>query len=180
MDTKGLTWWTIIGHPEYLALDGLSKLKALLSLTERGEARFLSRFMNSPTLIPVSWSQTSPTTVTGGFTFIVDIFYGNGADNLHGGAQAAIYDMLTSVLFQTILTPTFWGGAGVSRTLNVSYLRPIPVGTKVLCEIEVAATGKNLSLQRATMKDVATGKLLSTCEHHKVMVPSPAAPKAKI
>jgi acyl-coenzyme A thioesterase PaaI-like protein len=173
MDTKGLTWWTIIAHPTYQALDGLAKLKALLSLTERGESRFLSRFMNSPTLIPTAYSQTSPTTCTASFTFTVDIFYCNGGDNLHGGAQAAIYDMLTSIVLQTVCTPTFWVGAGVSRTLNVSYVRPAPVGLEVICDVEIAATGKSLGLQRATMKDAKTGKLISTCEHHKVAVPTP-------
>jgi acyl-coenzyme A thioesterase PaaI-like protein len=172
-DTSDLTWWTIIAHPTYQSLPGLEKLKALLSLPERGEARFLSRFMKDPKLIPVSFNQTSPQTVTAAFTFTVDIFYCNGGDNLHGGAQAAIYDMLTSVVFQTVCTPDFWVGAGVSRTLNVSYLRPAPVGLEVLCEIEVVAAGKSLSLQRATMKRVSDGAPLSTCEHHKVAVPTP-------
>lgn len=171
MDTKGLSWGTILRNKEYLALDVEGKARALLSLRHPEDQRFHSEFMERNVTL-VSATQHSATTVSAVYKFTVDRFYANGGNTLHGGAQAAIYDMLTSITLQTICTPELWVSAGVSRTLNVSYLRPAPIGMELLCECEVVATGKSLSLQRGVMKRVSDGAVISTCEHHKVAVPS--------
>ena len=46
--------------------------------------------------------------------------------NVHGGAQATIYDVCTSVLMAAIARPGFWVFLGVSRTLSVTYMSPAP------------------------------------------------------
>lgn len=76
----------------------------------------------------------------------------------------------------------------MSRTLNVTYLRPIPVGETVIIECEVVAVGKRLGeylnfsllycarLTRiiatitATMKRKSDGALMCMCEHGKVNI----------
>ena len=64
--------------------------------------------------------------------------------NLHGGCAATIFDVCTTTALAPIAAPGFWAYAGVSRTLNVTYLRPIPKGEVVLVESEVVHAGKRL------------------------------------
>jgi acyl-coenzyme A thioesterase 13 len=96
----------------------------------------------------------------------------NRGGNLHGGAAAALFDILTSIALLTVAKPGYWDMLGVSRTLTVTFLRPLPLGTKVFVDCEVVAAGKNLANLRGTMK-TADGKVCITCTHDKVAVPSP-------
>lgn len=64
-------------------------------------------------------------------------YWSNAGGNVHGGAQAAIFDIVTTLALAPIARPGYWMYAGVSRTLNVTYLRPGPVGEKILIEAEV-------------------------------------------
>jgi acyl-coenzyme A thioesterase PaaI-like protein len=63
-----------------------------------------------------------------------------------------------------------WAFAGVSRTLNVTYIRPIPVGEEVLVESEVVHAGKRLCSIKGVMKRKKDGAVLATCEHGKVSI----------
>lgn len=61
---------------------------------------------------------------------------------------------------------------GVTRTINISYLRPVPVGTTVLFKSHVVQHGRTMALIRGTMES-ENGKLVyATMEHHKVNVPT--------
>jgi acyl-coenzyme A thioesterase 13 len=62
----------------------------------------------------------------------------------------------------------YWARMGVSRTLNVAYLRPAPVGTEVLVECEIMQIGKRLCTVRGVLKRASDGVVLATCEHGKV------------
>ena len=64
--------------------------------------------------------------------------------------------------------PGFWSYLGVSRTLNVTYLRPAPEGSTVLVECEIVGVGKRLCTVRGTMRRVEDGTVLMVCEHGKV------------
>ena len=64
--------------------------------------------------------------------------------------------------------PGFWYYLGVSRTINTTYLRPIPVGTEIFIECEVVAIGKRLATLSGKMRRATDGALLATCEHGKV------------
>lgn len=64
--------------------------------------------------------------------------------NLHGGCAATIFDICTTTALAPIAGPGYWAFAGVSRTLNVTYLRPVPMGETVLIESEVVHAGKRL------------------------------------
>ena len=59
---------------------------------------------------------------------------------MHGGAQASLFDITTSLALIPISRPGFWMLGGVSRVLTVTYLRPLPTGEKVLLECEVSAS----------------------------------------
>lgn len=64
-------------------------------------------------------------------------YWGNGMSNLHGGAHATVFDLLTSFTIPIVSKPDFWLFAGVSRTLSVTYLRPAPSDEPVLVDCEV-------------------------------------------
>lgn len=63
---------------------------------------------------------------------------------VHGGCTATLFDSTTTAALIAISRPGFWVSSGVSRTLNVTYLRPITQGTTVIIETEVVHAGKRL------------------------------------
>lgn len=68
--------------------------------------------------------------------------------------------------------------SGVSRNLNVTYIRPVPCGTKVTIESEVVHAGQRLATIRGVMK-TEDGKVVSTAEHTKVNLVN-APPKSQL
>lgn len=71
--------------------------------------------------------------------------------------------------------PGFWFLLGVSRTLNVTYLRPIPANETVLIECEILQVGKRLSSLKGVMKRKKDGAIMATCEHGKFNTDPPAS-----
>lgn len=61
---------------------------------------------------------------------------------------------------------------GVTRSLNISYLKAIPVGTTVRIHSTVMQVGRTMALIRGTMTSPDGKTVYCTCEHHKVAVPS--------
>ncbi|OIW29083.1 Thioesterase/thiol ester dehydrase-isomerase [Coniochaeta ligniaria NRRL 30616] len=116
-------------------------------------------------------SATPPTkdkhaTVT--FRFHVQQQHTNGLGNLHGGCNSTLFDFCTSTVLGMVNKPGYWFWLGVSRSLNVTYLRPVPVGESVLIESELMQVGQRLAHIKGRMRSEKTGVLLATCEHDKV------------
>ena len=80
--------------------------------------------------------------------------------------------MCTSTALLSLGSTDFWINAGVSRTLNVTFLRPAPEGEACLLECEIVSMGKSLSLLHGAIKREKDGVLISTCVHDKAAVPS--------
>jgi len=80
--------------------------------------------------------------------------------------------MCTSIAMQAISKPDSWLNGGVTRTINVTCLRPAPEGEDILLECEIIQMGKSLALLHGIMKREKDGVLISTCEHNKAAVPS--------
>ena len=95
----------------------------------------------------------------------------NKARNLHGGAAATLLDNLTSTALVTIAKKGFLDEGHVSRTITMSYLRPVPMGSIVTVDCEVAAAGKNTANVVGKIYNEA-GKLCVTCVHDKVVFSS--------
>ncbi|KAE8450579.1 hypothetical protein EG329_006310 [Mollisiaceae sp. DMI_Dod_QoI] len=110
------------------------------------------------------------------FRYIVKPGHCNRLGNLHGGCTSTIFDITTTSALAPIAKPGFWAFAGVSRTLNVTFLRPIPEGETVLVESEVVHAGKRLCSLTGVMKRESDGAVMATCEHGKVSI-DPQVPK---
>ncbi|KAH7314072.1 HotDog domain-containing protein [Rhexocercosporidium sp. MPI-PUGE-AT-0058] len=104
------------------------------------------------------------------FSYTVQPSHCNRLGNLHGGCTSTIFDMCTTAALAPIAQPGFWVFAGVSRTLNVTYIRPVPVGEKVLIESEVVHAGKRLCSLMGVIRRASDGAVMATCEHGKVSI----------
>lgn len=101
------------------------------------------------------------------FRFRVQQQHTNGIGNLHGGCNSTLFDFCTSTVLGMVSKPGFWLWFGVSRSLNVTYLRPVPAGETVLIESELVQVGQRLAHIKGRMRREKDGLLLATCEHDK-------------
>ncbi|KAI9053856.1 hypothetical protein LZ554_002803 [Drepanopeziza brunnea f. sp. 'monogermtubi'] len=110
---------------------------------------------------------------TATFEFVVGEQYANVNGVMHGGAAGVIFDMCTTSALGPLASPGFWDFlGGVTRALNISYLRAIPVDTTVRIHSRVLQVGKTMALIRGEMTSLDGEKVYCTAEHHKVSVPS--------
>ena len=70
----------------------------------------------------------------------------NRLDSLHGGCTATVFDLCTTTALAPIAKPGYWDFASVSRTLNVTYLRPARAGERLLVISEVVHAGKRSAI----------------------------------
>ena len=98
------------------------------------------------------------------FGFTVTTALCNKLSNLHGGAAATIFDLVTSLALVPVAKVGWWRYLGVSRSLNVTYLRPAPCGTEMLVEATVLAIGRRLCTCLAFFSRLTPG--LTTFRHH--------------
>ncbi|RDA86112.1 hypothetical protein CP532_1162 [Ophiocordyceps camponoti-leonardi (nom. inval.)] len=154
------------------------KINTWLQLTLNNDGHLIAGdYMRA--LIPhVSLHSVSPTarppTVT--FVYTVQEDHCNRLRSLHGGAAATLFDYCTTLGLLCVNRPGFWNMLGVSRSLNVTYLRPARCGEEVLIECKLLQVGKRLATLTGTMKRKADGEVLCVCEHGKANID----PEAKL
>ncbi|KAK2752457.1 hypothetical protein FQN54_008119 [Arachnomyces sp. PD_36] len=103
----------------------------------------------------------------------VDEYWVNMNGVLHGGAYGVIFDMCTAMAMNPISRVGYWDFlAGVTRTLNISYLKAVPLGTTIRVHTNVIQHGKTTSLIRGVMESPDGKITYATAEHHKIAVPS--------
>ncbi|KAL2424325.1 hypothetical protein ABEF95_008718 [Exophiala dermatitidis] len=103
-------------------------------------------------------------------------FYANQNGVMHGGAAGVIFDMCTTTALCPVAKPGYWDfQGGVTRALNISYLRAVPINTTIHIHSQVIQHGRTMALIRGTMtssdSDPARRIVYATCDHHKVNVP---------
>ncbi|KAJ9663925.1 hypothetical protein H2201_005407 [Coniosporium apollinis] len=109
------------------------------------------------------------------YELLITPSFSNLNDVMHGGAAGVIFDMCTTTALCPLASPGFWEFmGGVTRTLNISYLKAVPIGTTVRINSVVMQAGKTMAMIRAEMTSVDGKVIYCTCEHHKVNVPSQA------
>ncbi|KAJ2905487.1 hypothetical protein MKZ38_005363 [Zalerion maritima] len=101
------------------------------------------------------------------FQYVVQPSHCNRLGNLHGGSTATLFDWCTTIPLALISKPGFWLFMGVTRTLNVTYLRPVPAGTQVDIHCEILQVGKRLCTVKGVMKRSDDGTIVAVCEHGK-------------
>lgn len=113
---------------------------------------------------------TSPPNVKAVFELEMTQTYCSKMGNAHGGAVSLIFDMCTSMCLAPFARQDFWLFGGVSRTLSVTYMRPVRQGVTVVIECEVLQVGQRLATIRSLMKGKDDGKVLCACEHNKASI----------
>ncbi|KAI1769782.1 HotDog domain-containing protein [Hypoxylon cercidicola] len=161
--------------------EGIKKVEAYLEMSARAykdpkNHEWMTSIIPHLSIVSHSSSPPHPNIV---FRFDVQPIHGNGLGNLHGGCASTVFDACTTLPLHLISKPGgFWQYTGVSRTLNVTYLRPIPVGTSVDIKCEVLHAGRTQCAlrgeMRAVTKDGKDGPLLAVCEHGKANTDPPA------
>jgi acyl-coenzyme A thioesterase PaaI-like protein len=68
------------------------------------------------------------------------------ASRLHGAAAALIFDMCTTMAVAPRARADFWHFGGFSRTLSITYFRPVEMGSRVVVECEVVQIGRTLGM----------------------------------
>ncbi|KAL1955786.1 hypothetical protein VTO42DRAFT_8106 [Malbranchea cinnamomea] len=110
-----------------------------------------------------------------GVTWELDVteYWTNMNGVMHGGAYGVIFDMCTAIAMNPISKADYWDFlAGVSRTINISYLKAIPLGTTIRIKCEVIQHGRRMALIRGVMESVDGKTVYATVEHHKTALPS--------
>lgn len=91
---------------------------------------------------------------------------------MHGGAAGVIFDMSTTTALCPVARPGYWEFmGGVTRSLNISYLRAVPIGTRVRLSSKVVSVGKQMAMIRGDMTSLDGKTIYCTVEHHKVNAP---------
>ncbi|KAK4502192.1 hypothetical protein PRZ48_005617 [Zasmidium cellare] len=109
----------------------------------------------------------SSTLATSTFELVVIPPLCNPMGNMHGGAVATLADMATTMATAPLSQPGFWDFGGVSRTLSVTYLKPVRLGRTVEIVCEVRSIGRRLSVTQCVIRQKETGEMLALAEHGK-------------
>ncbi|KIW82272.1 hypothetical protein Z517_05299 [Fonsecaea pedrosoi CBS 271.37] len=120
--------------------------------------------------ITVVSASTTPEKTTAVFEMKAAPLFTNRMGNMHGGAVAMIHDMCTTMAAAPLARRDFWWFGGVSRTLLITYLRPVRQNMDLVIECQVLQQGTRLSTIRGEMRDKRTGQLLSVAEHNKASI----------
>ncbi|XP_073040151.1 uncharacterized protein [Primulina eburnea] len=90
----------------------------------------------------------------------------NTGNSLHGGATAALVDIVGSAAIFTMGAPT----SGVSVEINVSYLDGAFVGEEIEIESKVLRVGKAIAVVSVELRNKKTGKIIAQGRHTKYLV----------
>ncbi|KAI7788415.1 hypothetical protein LA080_010748 [Diaporthe eres] len=155
---------------ELYQVQGVDRLKLWLEYTQLhdkdpGQQDWMTSCV--PFLKLHSWSLDNPKHPRVVFNYTIQHNDCNRLGNAHGGQIASLFDFVTSLPLALINKPGFWFYLGVSRTLHVTYLKPIPLGEKILVEAEILSVGRTLCSIRGAMRRESDGTLLTVCEHGK-------------
>ncbi|KAL2367811.1 hypothetical protein RJZ57_007816 [Blastomyces gilchristii] len=81
--------------------------------------------------------------------------------------------MCTAISMSPISKEGYWEFlAGVTRSLNISYLKAVPIGSIVYIRTNVIQHGRTMALIGATMESKDGKIIYATAEHHKVHTPA--------
>jgi len=83
--------------------------------------------------------------------------------------------MLTTVALGAISRPGFWEFmGGVTRVLNISYLKAVPFDSTVHVHAHVYQVGRTMAYIKGWMTSEDGTTVYAACEHQKIYVPTRA------
>ncbi|KAH8807493.1 HotDog domain-containing protein [Xylogone sp. PMI_703] len=165
--TKHLLHPGVAFHPEIS--DPKQRVQAYLD-TYRGESShegFDEALMRNALKLV---NATGEPKVTVTFRMTVTPEFCSRMGNMHGGAISLVFDMCTTMCAAPVSRKDFWWFGGVSRTLNVTFLRPIKKGTEIEIFCELLHIGARLAAIRGEIRDASDGRLLAVAEHNKASI----------
>jgi len=111
-------------------------------------------------------TDTAPAKAT--YSFTIPEAYGNNpkVKSVHGSAVAMFFDECSSLIMLAVKRD--WGHTGVSRNLNVTFMRPAMMGEKCVIEVEAVQVGRAIATITAVLKRESDGVVLATCQHDKI------------
>ena len=161
------------------ALSGPELISRFVEIMSAAERQPGKQSWMSPVLPHLTMLSTAPATAEKGpsvlFRLEVRYVHSNAIGNMMGGAVSTVFDFCTTLALALVSRPGRWVWLGVTRSLNVTMLRPVPVGTVVLVEGEVVGAGQNLAHLKGRMRRESDGMLLAICEHDKVNTDPPVS-----
>ncbi|PSR88077.1 Acyl-coenzyme A thioesterase 13, N-terminally processed like [Actinidia chinensis var. chinensis] len=92
----------------------------------------------------------------------------NTGNFLHGGATAALVDIVGSAVIFTVGAPL----TGVSVEINVSYLDAAYVGEEIEIEAKTLRIGKAIAVVSVELRKKKTGKIIAQGRHTKYLAVS--------
>ncbi|CAI9635427.1 hypothetical protein GT037_010448 [Alternaria burnsii] len=106
------------------------------------------------------------------YELVIGPNFSNLNNVMHGGAAGVIFDMSTTTALCPLARPGFWEFmGGVTRSLNMSYLKAVPINTRVRLNSRVVSVGKQMAMIRGDMTSLDGKTTYCTVEHHKVNAP---------
>jgi acyl-coenzyme A thioesterase 13 len=80
--------------------------------------------------------------------------------------------MATTSALCPVAKPGYWEFmGGVTRSLNISYLKAVPINTSVRLYSKVMSVGRQMAMIRGAMTSLDGRTTYCTVEHHKVNTP---------
>ena len=112
--------------------------------------------------------ETDQSPAKAAFALTIPKTYGNNPTygSVHGGAVATFFDSSTSLVMMAVRRG--WGHSGVTRTLVVTYVRPVMEGEKCVIEAEAVQVGRAVATIKGELKRENDGVVLAICQHEKV------------
>ncbi|CAO2827429.1 unnamed protein product [Amaranthus hypochondriacus] len=89
----------------------------------------------------------------------------NTANTLHGGAIAALVDLIGSAVIYTVGAPS----TGVSLEINVSYLDAALANEEIEIEAKALRVGKSIAVVSVEFRKKGSGKIIAQGRHTKYL-----------
>lgn len=126
---------------------------------KRHRLRGLGRPLHARSSPPTMQLRPRPQTP---FEVSIDPYLCNVGGTLHGGAASTILDNLTSEALHIAARKGWIDYGSVSRTLTVTFLRPVVTGSKVRVGVEVVQAGRTTANVKGVIRD-AEGRVSELC-----------------
>lgn len=133
-------------------------------------ANFDRAQVEASTVVSASVDLEDNTTAKATFRVTIPPLYANnpvGGGEMHGGAVATLLDNSTSI---TLMASKRYWGQGMSRSMNVTYLRTPKEGDRCLIEAEVVHIGRRVATIHGRLMRESDRVLLAVCSHEKMRV----------